>query len=200
MPPRPKRTRRVGVPAGLEAWKGTSWKPAGNMIYPPPASGDVQRRPLLGLAVFAEANPEEPHALPRSVVQRTLAGECNYLMLAQRVDHARAYGLMRCSPECSQIPAIVGATDNWQAGEKQSCLGAKVYVQVPLVHSKCRDAALARVSGLLPEEDFDRCPWLRVNLGKEAAGIAAAPLEPWACWRRQHLCSTSKNMGWSRWG
>ena len=224
--PRPKRTKRVGIPAGLESWQGTPWKPTSNMIYPPPASADVQpqRRPVLGLAIFAEANPEEPQTLPSLVVERQLAGDYNYLPLAKRVDLDRLYGRMRCSPEWSQvsckgdrgteykvdpwqhmtpyriqalfkwgiafpdltpqpvvpeIPVIIGITDNWEAGEKVSSSGAKVYVQVAHMGTKCRDVVLARVAGLLPEEDMDRCPWLRVSHGEKGAGIVAAPLEPW---------------------
>ena len=57
-----------------------------------------------------------------------------------------------------------------------SSSGAKVYVQVPHPCDSCRDVALARVAGLLAEEDFDRCPWLYVDLGPpEGAGIVAAP-------------------------
>ena len=55
----------------------------------------------------------------------------------------------------------------------------------------CRDAALARVAGLLAEEDFDRWSWLQVKIHKRTAseaapsggaGIVAAPLDfeqPW---------------------
>ena len=61
-----------------------------------------------------------------------------------------------------------------------SSSGAKVYVQVPQPFDSCRDAALARVAGLLAEEDFDRCPWLYVDLGPpEGAGIVAAPPSLW---------------------
>ena len=58
-----------------------------------------------------------------------------------------------------------------------SSSGAKVYVQVPKPFGSCRDAALARVAGLLAEEDLDRCPGLSLDLGpQESAGIVAAPI------------------------
>ena len=55
-------------------------------------------------------------------------------------------------------------------------------MQIGNVHRTVRDVALARVAGLLAEEDMDRCPWLRVRIDGQAtgAGITAAPvLEPW---------------------
>ena len=48
-------------------------------------------------------------------------------------------------------------------------MGAKVCVQVPRPFDSCRNAVLARVAGLLDEEDLDRCPWLSVDLGPAAA-------------------------------
>ena len=78
-------------------------------------------------------------------------------------------------PVDSEVLVIVGVTDNWERHEKVSSSGAKVYVQVSL-DCACRDAALARVAGLLAEEDLDRCPWLSVDLGpQEGAGIVEAP-------------------------
>ena len=84
-------------------------------------------------------------------------------------------------PVDSEVPVVVGITDNWEPHEKVSSSGAKVYVQVPKPFDSCRDAALARVAGLLAEEDLDRCPWLSVDLGpQEGAGIVAAPfLRQW---------------------
>ena len=54
-------------------------------------------------------------------------------------------------------------------------------MQVPAPFDSCRDAVLARVAGLLDEEDLDRCPWLFVDIGpQEGAGIVAAPsLRQW---------------------
>ena len=106
LPERSKKTKRVGIPAGLESWTGTSWKPTGKMFYPPPASEDVPptRWPILGLAGFVAANPEDPQTLPRLHVRRSeLPGDYNFLPLAKRVDLDRLFGLMRCSPEWSQV-------------------------------------------------------------------------------------------------
>ena len=101
LPKRPKGTKRKGIPANLE-W--TSWTPIGKMIYPPPASEDVlPRRPRLGLASFAAANPEDPQTLPRLHVRRELTGDYNSLQLAKRVFLYRVYALMGCSPEWSQV-------------------------------------------------------------------------------------------------
>ena len=99
--------------------------------------------------------------------------------------HVTPYRIQACfKPTDSQphIPVIIGITDNWEKGEKVSTSVAKVYVQVANVHQTCRDVVLARVAGLLAEEDMDRCPWLHVNLGQaQGAGIDAAPLkkQPW---------------------
>ena len=98
LPRRPKKTKRKGIPAGLESWRGTSWKPTGKLIYPPPAPEDLP--PTRRLASFVTANPEDPQTLPRLPVRRSeLAGIYNYLSLAKRVDLDRAFRRMRCSPE-----------------------------------------------------------------------------------------------------
>ena len=78
LPKRPKRSPRVGIPKGLEVHQGTAWMPTGELLYPPPASEDVQPRSKwskLGLAGFAAANPdpENPQALPRLYVRRVRA-------------------------------------------------------------------------------------------------------------------------------
>ena len=106
-------------------------------------------------------------------------------------------------PTDSHIPVIIGITDNWVQGEKVSTSGAKVYVQVTNVHQICGDAVLARVAGLLAEEDMDRCPWLHVNLGQaQGAGIDAAPLkkQPWGMAETPATMIGQKEQGYTRMG
>eukprot|EP00974_Lingulodinium_polyedra_P100691 9753138-Lingulodinium_polyedra.AAC.1 len=63
------------------------------MIYPPPASEDLQQRqPVLGLAGFAAANPEYPKTLPNLEVSRDVDGECKLWEERDQASMQHPYG------------------------------------------------------------------------------------------------------------
>ena len=116
-----------------------------------------------------------------------------------------AYPDLKPKPQDPVIPVVVGITDNWKPHEKRSSSGAKVYVQIAHVEPFLRDAVLARVAGLLSEEDVDRCDWVHVEYQEKEGSVAASspsqpPLHPWGmptnpCWLKKEQKDCLESLG-----
>jgi hypothetical protein len=75
-----------------------------------------------------------------------------------------AEGLRNAGP----LSVLLGITDNWEAGERISSSGAKLYIRSSeAVDTASRNYALARAAALLTEEDFDQAKYLQVFYGKK---------------------------------